>query len=145
MLKVCTGCGEAKPRDQYNNRKRGKDGLNSRCRPCVNAASTAWYRANTERARRNHREWTLRSLYGIGEAEFQVLLEAQDGKCALCSLAFSQVATRNLCVDHDHVTGEVRGLLCRVCNRSIAQLGDNADGLRRALAYVEGRPAKDAA
>lgn len=137
MLKVCTGCGEAKPRDQYNNRKTGKDGLNSRCRPCVNAASLAWYQANRDHVKKVHREYVLMSQYGISEAQFQELLEAQDGKCALCSLAFSQIGRRNLCVDHDHQTGEVRGLLCRLCNRSIAQLGDNAEGLRRALAYLD--------
>lgn len=138
MTKVCSACGIEKPLDQYNKRAASKDGLNGWCRPCVNAKSMEWYRNNRERARKNHREWTLRTSYGIGEAEFQERLQAQGGKCALCSLAFAQVGTRNLCVDHDHVTGEVRGLLCRLCNRSIAQLGDSAEGLRRALAYMEG-------
>lgn len=43
----------------------------------------------------------------------------------------------NLCVDHDHVTGTVRGLLCNGCNHGIGKLGDNAEGVRRALAYLE--------
>lgn len=137
MTKVCTSCGTDRPLDQYNKRAAGKDGLNSCCRPCVNAKSMEWYQNNKERARKNHREWTLRSLYGISESEFQALLAAQAGKCALCSVVFTEVGRRNLCVDHDHVTGEVRGLLCRLCNRSIAQLGDNAEGLRRAVAYLD--------
>ncbi|MEV6547987.1 endonuclease VII domain-containing protein [Streptomyces sp. NPDC051597] len=103
----------------------------------MNAKSLAWYRNNRERALRNHREYNLRSLYGISESDFQDLLATQGGKCALCPMIFANIGRRNLCVDHDHVTGRVRGLLCRRCNSSIGQLGDDVDGLRRALAYVE--------
>ncbi|WP_405748329.1 endonuclease VII domain-containing protein [Streptomyces canus] len=135
---MCNACGIEKPLDQYNKRAASKDGLNGWCRPCVNAKSTAWYHNNRERARKNHREWNLRSQYGISEADFLNLLEVQGGKCALCPVVFStEGPRRNLCVDHDHDTGLVRGLLCARCNTSIGQLGDNAEGLRRALAYVE--------
>lgn len=145
MTKTCSSCGAEKPLDQYNKRARNKDGLNSWCRPCVNAKSLAWYRNNRERTRRNHREYMLRSQYGIGEAEFQRLLALQGGKCALCPVIFSlEGSRRNLCVDHDHDTGQVRGLLCARCNTSIGQLGDNAEGLRRALAYVEAPAPLDA-
>lgn len=136
MLKVCAGCGEAKPLDQYNKKARARDGLNYKCRPCVNAESLAWYRNNRERVKKNHREWSLRALYGITESEFQRLLKLQDGKCALCPVEYSDKGKRNLVVDHDHETGRVRGLLCTRCNTSIGQLGDNSEGLRRALAYV---------
>lgn len=141
LLKLCTGCGEEKPLDQYNKKKASRDGLNYKCRPCVNAYSLGWYRENRERVKRTHREYVLKSLYGIDEAEFQELLRAQNGKCALCPMIFEEIGRRNLCVDHDHTTGKVRGLLCRRCNSSIGQLGDDAEGLRRALAYVEGRSA----
>jgi hypothetical protein len=139
LTKLCTACGVTKPIDQYNKRAASKDGLNGWCRPCVNAKSLAWYRGNRERVKKNHREYMLRSQYGIGEAEFQRLLKLQGSKCALCPVTFStEGSRRNLCVDHDHDTGQVRGLLCARCNTSIGQLGDSAEGLRRALAYVEG-------
>ncbi len=138
MLKVCTGCGEAKPLDQYNKKKNSKDGLNYQCRPCVNQYSITWYRNNLDRVKKVHREYMLVSQYGITEDQFQKMLEQQGGKCALCPVVFSSEGRRNLCVDHDHDTGRVRGLLCARCNTSIGQLGDNADGLRKALAYLEG-------
>lgn len=145
MTKICTACDTEKSLDQYNKRAASADGLNGWCRPCVNAKSLAWYRNNRERVKKNHREYMLRSQYGIGEAEFQHLLELQGGKCALCPVVFSlDGARRNLCVDHDHDTGQVRGLLCARCNTSIGQLGDNAEGLRRALAYVEASAPLDA-
>jgi hypothetical protein len=54
---------------------------------------------------------------GISDARYAELLEAQDGHCALCP---NEPKTRRLHVDHAHATGEVRGLLCFRCNRSVA-------------------------
>lgn len=54
--------------------------------------------------------------------------------CELCSAA---PRTRALHLDHDHVTGKFRGWLCAKCNTGIGKLGDNVEGLRRAIAYLE--------
>lgn len=56
----------------------------------------------------------------------------------------SRRGNQSLCLDHDHVTGAFRGWLCHACNLGIGLLGDNADSLRRALAYLE-RPVKSPA
>lgn len=70
--------------------------------------------------------------YGLSRADFDAFLKKQRGKCAICRKA------RALDVDHCHVTGVVRGLLCRGCNVGLGMLGDNAAGLRRAIKYLEG-------
>lgn len=70
---------------------------------------------------------------GVTDAEYQRLLEAQNGGCALCG---RPPKTRRLHVDHDHRTGAVRGLLCFVCNRFLPASRD-ADWHRRAAEYLE--------
>ena len=59
----------------------------------------------------------LKRLYGIELADYNQMLEKQDGKCAICR---SDKKTRSLAVDHNHITGKVRALLCGGCN---GQLG----------------------
>lgn len=56
---------------------------------------------------------------------------AQNNCCAICKKA------RKLVVDHDHLTGRVRGLLCKGCNTALGVFGDSTVGLRQAIAYLE--------
>lgn len=80
---------------------------------------------NEQRQRRNR--------YGLSNEEFLALVEQQHGSCAICHTSFNE---RKMHVDHCHTTGAVRGLLCSQCNRAIGLLGDNAEGLERALLYL---------
>lgn len=80
--------------------------------------------------RRSKREQNLWHRYGITEAEFDTLLAQQGGGCAICG------RQTTLCVDHDHDTGEVRGILCRECNRALGLFGDDSDTLERAAKYL---------
>ena len=73
---------------------------------------------------------------GIDDAEYERLLEAQGGHCALCP---STPKTRRLHVDHDHKTGTVRGLLCHRCNRGLPTWV-TPEWLYAAAAYVTVRP-----
>lgn len=72
----------------------------------------------------------LKRLYNITPKDWDSILEAQKGRCAICG------RTNDLCVDHDHTTGKIRGILCRKCNKNIGGLGDNEEGLAKALAYL---------
>jgi hypothetical protein len=81
--------------------------------------------------------------YGITAAQYKDLFVAQGGRCYICQ---RQTHTKRLAVDHDHATGEVRGLLCadgeRGCNHAI--LGNIRDlaMARRIVAYLEEPPAR---
>lgn len=72
----------------------------------------------------------LKNKFGITRSFYRNLLEVQGGGCAICG------DTRDLVVDHDHKTGEVRGVLCRSCNSGIALLKENARILKRAIGYL---------
>jgi hypothetical protein len=79
----------------------------------------AWRRANTKQTAPNRRKSILKSQYGLTSEQFAALVRAQSGKCALCGAAEhgrSTVAAGHWLVDHNHDTGEVRGLLCNSCN-----------------------------
>ena len=78
----------------------------------------------------------LKRRYGIGLHEYNLMLTEQKGKCACCGIHQNEL-TQKFAVDHDHDTGLIRGLLCSLCNTGIGKLGDNIEGLMRALNYLE--------
>ena len=74
----------------------------------------------------------LKSLYGVTPEQYKKLLEEQKGVCAICGKAPNK---RRLYVDHDHVTGRIRGLLCPACNQQLPLIEDK-DRLRASIAYL---------
>lgn len=74
------------------------------------------------------------------EEQYADLLQQQDHKCAICGLA-AGASKQRLAVDHNHATGQVRGLLCRRCNLGIGQLKDSVELLRKAIDYLESQDA----
>lgn len=81
------------------------------------------------------RDARLQATYGITLTQYNQMLAAQDGVCAICKVPHHP--ERPLVVDHDHDSGEVRGLLCSECNTGLGLLGDNPDTLLAASAYLE--------
>lgn len=90
------------------------------------------YRDNGGREREKERQ--MRRFYGIGFAEYEAMLAAQDGVCGICRGTEPTGAMFN--VDHDHTTGAVRGLLCRKCNVAIGLLGDDPGRVTAAVNYL---------
>ena len=72
--------------------------------------------------------------YGITLEEYAMLFLEQDGVCAICLQP--ERRERNLCVDHDHETGLVRGLLCNKCNKALGGFDDRVDLIEAALQYL---------
>lgn len=70
--------------------------------------------------------------------EVLIMRIAQNSKCAKCGLSnYERGLNRELAADHDHETGMRRGLLCHNCNTAIGMLGDNIEGLKEALRYLQ--------
>lgn len=97
---------------------------------------------NKEAVRLCHKKGRLRA-YGLTVEDFDHLLEAQGGKCAICRSGASGGKTRKGLawnIDHDHKTGKVRGLLCQKCNLGIGCLRESVKILRAAADYLEKEP-----
>ena len=82
--------------------------------------------------------WQIRQ-YGITAKEHDALLASQGGRCALCGRA--PHGARAFSIDHDHLTGQVRGLLCGTCNVGLGAFGDNPELLCAAITYLRGHRA----
>lgn len=99
----------------------------SRCKACASMASHAG---------------RLEKTYGIDAAEYDRIFRLQGGRCAICR---NRPASKRFAVDHDHSTGEVRGILCKRCNHDL--LGGAHDGVEllwRAIGYLLFPPAQRA-
>jgi len=84
-------------------------------------------------------KWTSRcNHHGITKEQFFEFLVKQDNKCALCNKPFVSIWGKDCHIDHCHETNKIRGLLCMPCNVGLGMLGDNEEGLLKALKYIKG-------
>ncbi len=115
-----------------------------------NARSRRWYAANREKAitasvrwaldnRSARRSTVLKYRYGITQDQEYALHMAQNECCPICTLPLGETT---ISLDHDHVTGEIRGLLHRKCNAALGYLGDDIENVRRAVAYLDNPPGR---
>lgn len=81
------------------------------------------------------RDVQLRRNYGITLEEYNRLFSEQNGLCLGCYKHQSQVK-RAFDVDHNHITGKVRGLLCSPCNVILGMAKDNPQTLERLISYL---------
>lgn len=82
----------------------------------------------------------LKRVFGITLDQYDHLLEAQDYRCFICR---TEPKKMRLAVDHNHHTGEIRGLLCKRCNQSLLGAGGHdPEVLRRAADYLDNPPAR---
>lgn len=99
------------------------------------------HREEKRRVKAANHERSVQRTYGLKEHEYGRLYEGQGGVCALCNRATG--ASRRLSVDHDHATGEVRGLLCRPCNTFLGHARDDIAFFWRCIRYLRTPPARE--
>ena len=115
-----------------NARRRERYAKDPEYRARVSARSRAYDQAHKHEISVRRKGGHLKRRYGISRAEYDALLERQGGVCAICR----KPSKETLCVDHCHVTGRIRGLLCRKCNFGLGCLADDQATLIAALAYL---------
>jgi hypothetical protein len=111
--------------DEFPRNRANADGLGGYCKPCHNAKGKETY----TRLYGGTREYHLRRRYGITGADFEAMVQAQGGTCAVCDGKPEHV-------DHDHATGEVRGVLCFNCNQALGNARDDLKVLKGLAAYL---------
>ncbi len=130
-MKTCCTCRVPKKLDEFHKCANSSDGHMYECKPCSKIR-------RTERHLRSRYDDLVRRrfyLYGITKDQYEDLLVKQNGVCAIC---LSLDLKKTLCVDHDHQTGRIRGLLCSKCNKGLGLFGDTRDLLLKAVKYLEG-------
>lgn len=103
------------------------DGCKRYCNECIpdSTALKAWYD------------------YGLTHQQVTEIFNSQGKVCAgcKCSLTRGQKSTQksknNFCIDHNHLTGEIRGILCHYCNTILGLSKDNSETLKRLTAYLD--------
>lgn len=126
-LKQCRRCNEMKPATStvFKIDPRVKSGLSTMCRAC---------HQDYERTRR------LATLYNVTRDQYDEMLVAQGGVCAMCLKAPKQV--KSLAVEHNHRTNVVHGLACQKCNHMLLGVhGRDPDFYRRVAEFLENPPA----
>jgi len=138
--KLCTACKVAKPfEDFYETHKAkqepdviNKKYLHSKCKPCDIARTSIYHKNNQAKVKKmqlaNHR---LRR-YGLNEEQYNAMILSQNNLCAICN----NPSHKTLHIDHDHVTGRVRGLLCSGCNTGIGFFKEDIATFHKAIEYL---------
>lgn len=141
---TCTRCKETKPAEAFSLEKTRTNGLYPWCKVCRQEAGPAHRKKNRAAAlaynqradvklRRRERDYAKK--YGMSLDDYEHMCAKQEKKCLICF--FPPKEGKLLMVDHNHKTGEVRGLLCDTCNRTLGLFKDSIPMLTRALTYLQ--------
>jgi len=156
-MKICKRCLHTLPEQAFYRRGTG---FRSECKACAKAMTANWYAKNGDAARAKVRQWTaengdklkayraanrrkhylqeLGRKYGVTGEWFEQQMNAQGAACACCRRVFSwddkQVKPH---VDHCHISGKVRGLLCNGCNTTLGIVGDSVERLVALAEYLK--------
>lgn len=131
-MRTCSRCNLSKPIDEYP--RDGQGYRLSKCRPCRNLEARA--RTRIKKRLRSAEHWfaiDLKRRYGITAEEYLEIERTQEYVCAICK----QEDHVRLAIDHDHITGKVRGLLCYHCNRALGMMRDNIEWIENMVAYLK--------
>jgi len=155
--KVCSKCQIDLPRSEFFKLKASSDGLQSRCKKChmegraeycrqryaadadfrtksLNQAKLRYQKVKDSSEFKDHKKkYSRKRYYGITDEQYQALLTKQDNKCAICR------SENKLSVDHNHITKQIRGLICLKCNTAIGflQADSGPTLLMEALNYIK--------
>lgn len=126
----CPRCNRELPDTKFYKNTRTKSGFSYWCVDCENKRIPVKYESKKDA----NRDREMRKLFGITLHKYNNLLERQKGLCSICGLP--QIS-KNLAVDHNHNTGEIRGLLCEKCNQALGLFNADNFGALNLLKAIE--------
>lgn len=130
----CLTCKELKPLTEYH--RGGPGGYHGECKVCRCKRETErWHARSPEEKRAIGQRLKLQG-HGLEDWSYEALVEIADGCCMAC-----ERPTGVLVIDHDHTSGQVRGLLCRLCNGILGLVADNEQRLVQLADYLRVPPA----
>lgn len=118
--KLCPKCKKKKSLNEFYVCPSRPGGYRGNCKKCEIKSVIQWHKTPT--GNRSYINSKLKKRYGITIDDYDQMVEDQNGICAICGKLNKH--GRRLCVDHDHKTGRVRGLLCDRCNLLLATFDD---------------------
>lgn len=133
--KICGSCNQIKSLNHFSNSLKRKDGASGWCKNCENTKKQTKYK---NRIRNSNLK-----KYGINNDQYLELLRLQHYKCKICEVGINEAPGVGrslggvLCVDHDHKTNKIRGLLCSRCNTGLGLFYDDVLNLKNAIKYLE--------
>ncbi len=143
LSKQCTQCKKILPASEFQflrNLNNGrKPALDTWCRACKSIKAKKSYQLHLTARRIKHRDFRRKYKYGLTRADYDAMLLAQGGVCAICKcpeISTYRGKIRDLAVDHSHKTGTIRKLLCTRCNQGLGGFRDDPLLLEAAAAYL---------
>lgn len=141
-MKKCGACGLQKDESCFHRKSSAHDGLSSHCKSCKSSYDR-WLSENPSikrvfkngKPKKRKIRTEVFSKYGITLYDYEAMELRQNGVCAICGQPPKYPKTR-LCVDHDHQTGKVRGLLCNECNVVLGAAKDSEVVLQKMIDYL---------
>lgn len=129
MKKTCKKCMNEKPIECFSTHN-GIPNARPRCRECCSKEKRIERRKNPEK----HLSYKYKNKFGLTIEDFKILLCRQGNKCAICNRDHQYY--KKFCIDHDHETGMIRGILCWNCNVGLGHFKDSTENLKGALRYL---------
>ena len=123
-----------------------KDRNKRACRQCRNQSTYESYKKkrdlNPTLAKEKKRNYRTKKQFGITSEQYNQMLISQNYVCAICKRTETRIHHRTnvptkLAIDHCHLTGKIRGLLCSTCNMKIGGFNDSIEILKSAIEYLE--------
>jgi hypothetical protein len=134
-MKKCSSCKTVKPLSEFYHRREPnrKDQLQSECKECNKARRSKWWKS--EEGKKSSANTKLKRRFGLTLVQYEQKVVDVGGNCEICGATKSYNGHR-LAIDHDHDTGDFRGILCKSCNLGIAAFQDNVSLMEKAIAYL---------
>ena len=131
-MKICKTCKVEKNLTEFYS-------LKVSCKSCHAVSAKKWRDNNKEKKQFLNTDWWYRKQYGITYTQFLKSCNNQSHQCKICNteLELKGKSNKSAVQDHDHDTGQIRGVLCNACNVGLGHFKDSEHNLQKALDYLK--------